>query len=362
MPPKKTKSALPVRLKKPKKVKKLKINPKKHISVFDNILHPYLRYDDKERQINIDNKLVREDSDYESDSSSSSSSGSDSEDEFKPVILMGDHRVKKSKDEEVHFKGVDISYIPTNKDAIEQRYLMRENIIPRGYSNFIILNGSIGSGKTNCLVNMLLNPLMYGFDAFNKHWFDNVFVLTNSNDDAYDTLIEKGVLKKSNIKHLPTSEDLKQILDQQKKAIKMAGADQTKIPNTCIIMDDVIDDKNFINSKEFKLCAIRPRQLFLCCFLLSQHFTAIPRINRVNAQNLILFNGTRTEQEMYSDMLTPAGVTKKQFEQVLNYAWEKRPPHDNHSFLHVNRKAPIESRFYRNFKEKIHIKAFEKPE
>jgi hypothetical protein len=352
MPPKKAPKKIE-RLKAPKKVKPLKINPKKHINKLEN-MNPFLREQQKNLDIMFENHNVRNDSDYETSSSESESSSSDSDDIFKPEIAMGNRRVEKNEDEDIIFKGVNITYIPTNKDSIKQRPLHEQGIVPRGYSNFVIINGSIGSGKTNCLVNMMLNPLIYGFDGSDKHWYDNLYVLSNSNDDCYDILTEQGILKPSHIKHQPEAKHLKEILDKQKEAIKNAGDDVGKIPNTCIIMDDVIDDKNFINSKEFKLCAIRPRQMHLCVFLLSQHFHSIPRINRVNAQNLILFSGNKTEEEMYTDMLCPSGMSRKQFSNLLNKAWEKRPD-DKYPFLHVNRKQPNDKRFMRNFTEYIDL-------
>lgn len=347
MPPKKTQ-----KLKVIKKVKPLKLNPKKHTSNL-KLLNPFEREQEKELDIVMENYNIKRDSDYESSSSESESSSSD-DDIFNPIVAMGNRKVQKNKDEDIVFKGVNITYIPTNKDSIKQRPLHEQGIVPRGYSNFTICNGSIGSGKTMVIINMLLNELIYGFDGSNKHWFDNVFVLTNSNDDSYDVLIEQGILKPNHIKHQPEAKDLKSILDKQKKAVEMAGDDIGKIPNTCIIFDDIIDDKQFINSKEFKLCAIRPRQLFLNCILASQHFTAIPRIIRVNAQNLILFAGNKTEEEMYTDMLCPSGMSRKQFSNLLNKAWQKKPD-DKYPFLHVNRKQPNEKKFMRNFTEYIDI-------
>jgi hypothetical protein len=345
-----------------KPVKKLKyklgkFNKKKHINKLEAL------GDVRERQIqkkmNIDNYNYQQtiDSDFEESSSSSSSSSSDSDEfEFDPVIeLSKEQRIRKDDDEnDFNFKGIDIKYIPTTKDDIEERYLHKEGIVPRGYSNFTLINGSIGSGKTNCLLNMLMNPLIYGFDMSGRHFFDNLFVLTNSNDTVYDHLIKENILKPSNIKHQPEESDLKLIIDQQKKAIKESESLGLRPPNTAIIFDDIIDNKKFINSKYFKLCAIRPRQLFLAIYMCSQFFNAVPRMIRMQAQNLILFAGNKTEEEIYSDMLTPAGMTPRHFQSILNYAWDKRPD-DTHPFIHINRKQPVEKRFMRNFKEYIRI-------
>jgi len=343
------------KLKLPKKAKPLKLNPKKHLNKLEQMMIPYEKEKQKRMNIEVDNYNIRRDSDYTSSSDSDSSSSSDDECEFKPKINLGNRKkVLAKQDEDLSFDGVNIKYIPTNKDDIEERYLHKEGIVPRGYSNFIIINGSIGSGKTNCLINMLMNPLIYGFDGSGKHFYDNLFVLSNSNDDAYDVLIKEGILKPSHIKHQPEEEDLKAIIDQQKKAIKMANGDASKIPITAIIFDDIIDNLQFIKSKFFKLCAIRPRQLHLCVFLLSQYMNAIPRLIRMQAQNLLLFAGNKTEEEIYIDMLTPAGMSVKQFEAILKYGWEKRE-NDKHPFIHINRKQPVEKRFMRSFNEYIRL-------
>ena len=335
----------------PKKIKTLVLKTgKNRVSTLETMKNPWEHTKTKKLQVKVNNSNVKKDSDYET-SSSDSDSESDDEYKFNPKVQLGNRKVEIKKDEPLTFNGIDIAYIPTNKDDIEQRLLHKKGYVPRGYSNFIVIVGSIGSGKTNVLINMLLNPLIYGYDNTDTHWFDNVFVLTNSNDDAYDTLVKEKVLEANQIKHQPSSKDLKKVLDEQKNAIKLAGEDIGKIPNTCIIFDDIIDDQQFIKSKEFKLCAIRPRQMRICGILLSQHFNAIPRINRLNAQDLILFAGSKTDEEMYADMLCPAGMTKKQFSKLLNIAWEKKPD-DKYPFLYVNRKNKT---FSRNFTEIIDI-------
>jgi hypothetical protein len=137
-------------------------------------------------------------------------------------------------------------------------------------------------------------------------------------------------------------------LDKQKDAIKRAGTDLCKIPIVFLVFDDIIDAKNFITSKEFKLCAIRPRQLYLTVFILVQHFNSLPRIIRLQAQNLILFRGSRVEQETFYDNYCPAGMNKRGFDNLINEAWEPKE-NDKYPFLHINRRLPNAIRFRRNF-------------
>jgi hypothetical protein len=343
----------PKKLKAPKKVKTLKINPKNHLNKVAN-MNPYMRQQEKEMDAIIENYNIRRDSDYESESESTSSSSSD-EDEFNPVITMGKRKkVIAKKEDEIRFDGLNIGYIPTNKDEIELRPLAKAGITPRAYSAFHIICGKSGQGKSNLLISMLLNPLIFGFDGSGKHWFDNVFVLTNSNDDIYFNLMNEGILKQEHIKHMPDEKHLKEIIDKQKKAIELAGDDASKKPVTCIILDDIIDNKQFMNSKYVKLLAVRARQLGIVSFVLSQYFNAIPKLMRMQASSLLLFAGNLQEQEIYNEMLCPAGMHKKQFDKVMNYCWEKTDK-DKYPFMHVNMKNTLDKRFMKNFTEFINI-------
>lgn len=336
--------------------KKYAITNKKRPSSIATMSNPWEETQLKHLQKLTDKKLLREQSDYSSSSSSSPESSDSEPDTFNPSIKINRIKdVKPKKDTNVNIGGsVKIQYVPTDKDAIIQRPLMEAGVIPKS-SNVTIMSGTIGSGKTQCLINLLLNPLCYGPDKkTGKPFFDEIFVFSNSNDDAYQILIDKKILKASHIKYCPEEEDLKVVLDKQKKSIKDAGDNISKIPQVCLIFDDIIDNKKFISSKSFKLCCIRPRQWHLSCFILVQQFYAIPRICRFQAQNLILFRGSRLEEECYYDSYCPAGMNKKQFLKLLNIAWEKRPD-DTHSFLHINRRMPDNEKYRRNFDEIIDL-------
>lgn len=351
MPPKKTQ-----KLKVIKKAKPLKLNPKKHTSNL-KLLNPFEREQEKELDIVMENYNIKRDSDYESSSSESESSSSDDND-FNPIVAMGNRKkVMAKKEEAIKFNGLNIGYIPTNKDEIELRPLAKAGITPRAYSAFHIICGKSGMGKSNLLISMLLNPLIFGFDGSGKHWFDNLYVLTNSNDDIYFNLIKEGVLKEQHIKYMPDEKHLKEIIDKQKNAIDIAGDDASKKPVTCIILDDIIDNKQFMNSKQVKLLAVRARQLGIVSFVLSQYFNAIPKLMRMQASSLLLFAGNQQEQEIYNEMLCPAGMHKKEFDKIMTHCWEKTDK-DKYPFMHVNMKNTLDKRFMKNFTEFINIDDF----
>jgi len=340
-------------LKLPKKQKKKVLNAKKHTNKLEQLTIPFEREKQKRINVEMDNYNIQRDSDYSSESESNSSSSSDDEFEFKPVVSMGNRKkVAAQNDDEIRFNGVDIGYIPTNKDEIEMRHLAKEGITPRPYSAFHVISGRSGMGKSNLLVSMCLNPLIFGFDGSGKHWFDNCFVLSNSEDDIYDVLINEGVLKHNHIKYLPDEIHLKQIIDEQKKAVRLAKNDVSKIPCTLIILDDIIDNKQFMNSKYIKLLAIRSRQLHCVTILLTQYFNCVPKLMRMQASSLMLFAGNQLEQEIYNEMLCPAGMSSKQFDKMMEYAWTKTE-NDKFPFMHCNLRNPIDKRFMKNFNEYI---------
>lgn len=336
----------------PKKIKTLVLKTgKNRVSTLETMKNPWEHTKTKKLQVKVNNSNVKKDSDYET---SSSDSDDDDDKKFNPIIELGNRKVIEAKKEPLKFNGVDIPYIPTDKDCIEERFLMKEGIIPRGYSNCIMSCGSIGSGKSNQLCAMLLSPLIFGPDNTGKPFYDNLFIFTNSTDDVYDVLIEHKVLKPENIVYQPKVKDLDLVLKRQEEAMERCNGDLCKMPVLCIIYDDIIDNQDFVKSKSFLLTAIRPRQLLCCTIILTQFCNAIPRRVRMQCQNLILFQGTKTEEELYTDWLCPASMNKKEFQHILKTAWEKTPT-DRHPFLHVNRKMPLEKRFYRNFNTLIKV-------
>jgi hypothetical protein len=350
MPPKAKATKIKI-LKAPKKPKRPILKSKGRISSLLDLDNVFEKENLKRLQIQINNQYAKQDSDYESESESETS---DSDDNFKPTLTLGNRNIERCKKEKLEFNGIDIAKIPTNKDCIPERYLMTQGIIPKGYSNMMIVNGSINSGKTNAIISMLLNPLIYGRDATGKTFQDNLYIFSGSDDDAYDILIQQKILRPENIKRQPTSKDLKKVLDMIKEQIKANDENLGRMPVSIIIFDDIINNNEFIKSKEFKACAIHPRQYFIFSIILSQFFNTIPRIVRMQAQNLMLFQGNATEVEIYSDTYCPSTMKKRDFALILNTAWEKTED-NKHPFLHIARKQPIETRFRRNFDTIIDI-------
>ena len=120
-------------------------------------------------------------------------------------------------------------------------------------------------------------------------------------------------------------------------------------------MDDVIANRDFLNSPEaLKMFALlRHYQCSIC--VLVQSYNKLPRALRINANATIVFPSTQSEVEILLDEITPAGITKKEFQRVIEYATEGK-----HDFLYINRHAERGEQIRKNLDEVIDINKFKK--
>jgi len=291
-------------------------------------------------------------------SSSDSSTGSDSDDIFKPCIKPIPQRQSVNvKKEQPKFNSFNIEYIPASKNDTFQRPAMKDGIIPK-FPFICLINGAVGSGKTNMLCNMLLNPLMYGKDKSGQSYFDDAFCFTNSHDEILEKLMDDGVIPKKNVKHNPDEKDLKKVIKLQKENVKKANGDFSKVPRLLFIFDDIIDS-DLVKSAPFKTLCIRNRHMNSAVFMLGQYFNAWPKQTRMQATNIMVFNGNLAEREMISETFCPSNMTKKEFNDVISFAWQ---PEENNKypFLHICRKEPNDKRFRKSLINLIDLKSFMK--
>jgi hypothetical protein len=289
---------------------------------------------------------------------SETESESDSDDEFKPKIKDIPKRISNmKKDEKVKFDGFNIAYIPASKNDIEQRPAMKEGIIPK-HPFVALINGAIGSGKTNMLVNLLVNPMMYGRDKTNRPYYDEIFVFTNSHDEILEKLMNDGIIPKHNVKHNPEEKDLKKVIKMQKEKVKIADGDFSKVPRLFFIFDDIIDS-DLIKSSSFKTLCIRNRHLNASVFCLGQYFNAWPKQMRMQCTNIMVFNGNLAERELICDVFCPSNMSKKDFNDVISFAWHPEK-NNTHPFLHICRKEQNEKRFRKSLINLIDLNSFKK--
>ncbi len=242
---------------------------------------------------------------------------------------------------------LQIGSVKTSKDKIKQPDLAKHELMfipPLGSS--IVISGKSGSGKTTLLKQLLTDHRFYGPSKQKPSgWFDKVFLFspTANGDD---------IQKSFNITpdHVFTDLDegpelLETILNtQQEKLDHSDGAD--KVEQFCIIFDDIIGDKKFMNTKAFTRCFYQVRHVNCTTFICTQHFKRVPRICRLQSNFVFFFQGSQTEVETVAEEFAPPNIHKKEFMKFVDEA--TRP---DYSFLTINMKVPNRIRFRRNLSE-----------
>lgn len=244
-----------------------------------------------------------------------------------------------------------IKKIESNKSKIKQRPNASAGIIPL-HPKVSIFNGAQGSGKTTLIVNLLQEAIFYG-KKNGKMYFDDIILFTNSDDDMYDNLIKKKILKESLIKFNPTPEDIQQVIDHQTRIIKKDN-DISKAPKILIIFEDIITNRKIMKSKAFSECFFKPRHLNFSVWLLTQYLNSVPKGYRMQADHIFSFKGNKLETEILEEHFTPAGYCKKCFRGVI-YEATKPEEDDKFPFLHINKRQPVEKRFRRNLDTYLHV-------
>lgn len=242
-------------------------------------------------------------------------------------------------------KTLDIIPFETSKNKIEQRPAMEKDIIPK-HASSVIFNGKSGSGKTQLLVNLLTRPGFYGKCVKHscKHkdceYFDEMYMFSPTADGGDDLAKYLKIPKKHIFPDLNIT-DLDMLLQKQKEKCDRNGVD--KSPKMLVIFEDIQSDAKFMKSKSFLRCFIQGRHINISTFLLGQSWTLTPRACRLQANNIFFFRGSGSEHKILIDEHTPPGLTKKEFEGLLNHAVG-----DKYSFLHINLRAPRETRYRKN--------------
>jgi len=331
--------------------------PKANIEGRIELYNPWMHKKEIEDVKKIDKFKTKQNKKYEL-SCSENDSDSDDDDNFKPTIKDPPKRpaMMPSK-EQPKFDGLKIIPLESTKNMTYQRPTMENGIIPKHPSINMVI-GSIGSGKTVMLCNMLLNKNMYGKDKTGRPYWDEIFVFTNSSDDILQKLIDDKVIPKEHVKHHPEEKHLKAVIKKQKDMVKKADGDWGKVPRLFIILDDIIDC-DIVKSNTFKSLCSRPRQINCSVFVLSQYYFSLPKICRQNATNIFCFSGNVQDKEALADTFTPPSLTKKEFGDILGFCWTKDEKY-SHPFIHIDRKQPEQQRFRKCILDVMDINSFKK--
>ena len=268
-------------------------------------------------------------------------------DEFEKEGVDDNPKVKLPKELKKLKDPLDIVAYPTNKANIEQRPMMKADIIPR-HPSAVIFNGKSGSGKTNLMVNLMSRPEFYGkTDKRDKKsgYFDVIFLFSPTANGGDDLVKFLEIPKKRIFTDFDASK-LDKILDLQDSLVTDKGLD--KSPKMLIIFEDIQSDAKFMNSKSFLRCFIQGRHMNISTFLCGQSWTLTPRKCRLQANNIFFFPSSNSEVDILLKEFCPPHTSNDQFLKMIKYA-----TNDPYNFLHVNMRKHPSERFRHNLKEII---------
>jgi len=240
----------------------------------------------------------------------------------------------------------DIKVLDTEKNKIPQKACSKDGTLPK-FPFSMVISGRSGSGKSQLLLNILSRDEMYG------SYFHCIIVFSPTANDLDDTYSTLNLPKDNFIKDFDRK-ILENILDNRKNLIKDKGINYvSKYSRVLLIFDDMIAEKQFLESPENLKLFTLLRHYLCSVIILSQSFKKIPRSIRINANFLAIFPSLESEILIMLEEITPSGVTKKDFRNILNYCTS-----DKYSFLSVNNHADLNKRIKKNLNETINIEDF----
>lgn len=248
--------------------------------------------------------------------------------------------------EQVGEEDLQIRPVETSKDKIKQPPLAKHKLMyipPIGSS--VLICGKSGSGKSTLLQNFLTEERFY------KGFFDKTFLIspTANGDDVQRSM---NIDKKYVCTDLDEAPDfIEAILNAQQQKLDRSSAD--RVPQYCIIFDDVIGNTKFMNEKAFTRCFYQVRHVNCTTFICTQHFKKVPRVCRLQANFIFFFEGSLTEVDTVAEEFAPPNVHPDTFKRIVTEATS-----EDYSFLTINMKVPPRIRFRKRLDHFIPIENY----
>ena len=224
----------------------------------------------------------------------------------------------------------NITPLKSKRDQIKRTAGQRSFDLPGPGS--LILVGSVKSGKTTIIGNLLMKSTML------KGYFDKVYLFCLS---PCTTLIDNvPELTDDYIFTDDNPEMLTKLYQQNKALTKDIGFKRT--PNVLFILDDIIQSKKFMNSPTLGELFYSGSHCKCSIWILTQNYMSIPRRMRMTSIGMIICHGVNnTEKERFAIEYQSAYLDKKEFMEMIDHCLEKP-----FSFMFVNldnslRKYPL---------------------
>ena len=240
-----------------------------------------------------------------------------------------------------------VKAIETKKSKIPMLGVQKVGIIPKTNTTSLII-GRTGSGKSQLLLNLLTRKEFFGKSKkYKKGYFSQIHIYspTAKSDDIYEKL-------ELNDEFLHTSlstEELRTLMDKQKKDVIDKGSDKTD--RVCLVFDDILGNPKFLKSEEFQETIIANRHYNFTVFILTQSYKHVPRKVRNQARYIFYFAGNENENLILAEDIAPPKFSRKDTVELIHFATEEK-----FNFIYVNTSEPNWSiRYRRNLTDIIDI-------
>jgi len=227
----------------------------------------------------------------------------------------------------------------SDKDLIKQPKISESGVLAPPLSSHIFI-GKSGSGKSNLLTNILMNPIFYG------GWFDTTVLLspTAENDSIQQQLKVDKDLVFADLRQGP--QVIEKIIASQKKRIREQGSHRA--PKIALVLDDIMSgDGSFMRSPQFLSLFTLGRHfnlgVFCCIQACRSKNNGFPKAALLNAGQLFAFAAGQNEIKVLSDNFCPPMVDSKRFER-----WIYDATREKYSFIHINNKSQTYDDRYRS--------------
>lgn len=228
----------------------------------------------------------------------------------------------------------------------------QQTIIPK-HPFRLLLSGQSGSGKTLCLLNLLLRPEFYlGFFKF------IILISPNYHNDKNYEVLKKFILQeeiraRKDKKYKPVrlehyekydKTEFDKLMGELSEAKTKLG---TNMPNVLFILDDCIDDPKLMNSTFYSLLGTRSRHYNASVMITTQSYKRVKRVTRLNMSHVILFKPSNhgERRRVYDEIIQDCNY--KEFEMLCDYVYAKP-----YTFLVIH-VADCKKPLYLNFEYEI---------
>lgn len=222
---------------------------------------------------------------------------------------------------------------------------MKNGVIPI-HPDSTIITGSSGSGKTCCLLWLLSQPHLLG------SYFDKTNIFLYAFSGKCDKSFNELKIPKNNIITSDMISKLGDYLTKRQAEVETKGIENTE--DVLLVFEDISSNPKLLRDKTITKIVTAARHINCSVIMIGHKYTIFSRVVRLNAHNVIIFPASNSEMEQIIDEYAPPRVSKREFKELIEYAWTPdeqlvRP------FLYINTRQPFRTRYRKGFNEILEL-------